>query len=436
MKSCRGTLGKRNNWFFIHPPNDFKTTSSQRSKLLLVSDVISSKYISKVDLETKPEWEAQLDLVNLNSHSLNWLQERNETVVVAFNLDKTPCGAAMQAFRSFLMQTKNKRVFDGCGVILFNNGSHNYEDIFPRIFEEGRKIFKSRHLTTFTSRHRLSMPSLRTALKSICRNPSAITFITCANTEFDLRKSVCLLPKEPLQFCSECGSFHDQKTCPCFQGKSDKRMGVSATSLPVSIGAFGSNSSCVMDTTFYTSDYINEGNLKVQITALVKGSDHIKGAENVCVRIHSECLTGDVFYSQKCDCGEQKTKFLHIMQEEEVGVFVYIKGHEGRGAGLLNKIKAYEIVDNESSKNHVDALLEVGCQSDIRGYDAAVNFLKETLQVKSLRLFSNNPKKHEAVKRVFGSNCLSQPMPSVPGKHNEKYLKEKVLLCGHDGLLD
>mmetsp|Transcript_13613 Transcript_13613/g.28647 ORF Transcript_13613/g.28647 Transcript_13613/m.28647 type:complete len:550 (+) Transcript_13613:2-1651(+) len=426
MKSCRGDLCTS---CFLHPPNEFKMSTTERINLLIVSDVISQA------IATSLLWEKQLGCVNLKSNTLRWLQSRYESVVVAFILNEyTPYGMALHCFDSFLRQSKGKKLFDKCGIILFDNGSFNYEDDAKKVLGGGRKLFERDHLSIFSSRQQLTTPKVHAAIKAMCQNPSSVIFLTRMTTRFDLVQSVCLLPKRAMNFCMECGSFYDASSCPC--SGPDNPIVFSVTSLPIEPSSFGGIGTSVMETTCYASEYFDEGGLKVQITALVKGNHRIKGAENVVVRIHSECLTGDVFYSKKCDCGEQKHKFMQLMEMEKIGVLVYIKGHEGRGAGLYNKIKAYEILDTESSKNHIDALSDVGCQSDIREYNAAARFLKYTLEIKSLRLFSNNLQKFEAVKKLFGSYGSRQSMPTIPGEYNEKYLQEKVSLCGHDGLLE
>lgn len=195
------------------------------------------------------------------------------------------------------------------------------------------------------------------------------------------------------------------------------------------------------NTKFFASETITEGQLDIQVTALVNRLENISGAESVCVRIHSERLTGDVFYSMKCDCGQEKLQFIrNTMVEEDIrsrpSVLVYIKGHEGRGSEIYSKVKAYKWVEQNPTNNHIDALRAVGCESDTRSYDAAMKFLKRQLKVKSIRLFTNNPEKIAAAKKYFGSsNCSHEPMPAEPSSHNEKYLKEKKELLGHNGLL-
>jgi len=275
--------------------------------------------------------------------------------VVAFVLNEyTPYGMALHCFDSFLRQSKGKKLFDKCGIILFDNGSFNYEGDAKQILGGGRKLFKSDHLSIFLSRQQLSTPKVHSTIKAMCQNPSSVIFLTRITMRFDLVQSVCLLPKRAMNFCMECGSFYDASSCPC--SGADNPIIFSVTSLPVEPSSFGGIGTSTMETTCYVSDNFDEGGLKVQITALVKGNRRIKGADNVIVRIHSERLTGNVFYSKKCDCGEQKHKFMQLMEKEKFGILVYINGQESRGAGLFNKIKAYKIPDTESSKNHIDAM--------------------------------------------------------------------------------
>ena len=157
---------------------------------------------------------------------------------------------------------------------------------------------------------------------------------------------------------------------------------------------------------------------------------------HVPVRINSECLSGDILGSYKCDCGPQLQSFLKHIEKEGCGVLVYIKGHEGRGAGLFNKIGAYQMMDEQPSLHHIRALKLFNCESDTRNYADAVYAL-EQLGVHRIRLHTNNPLKLEAVKRVFvGQDCvLQQEVPSVSTSFNKKYLMEKVQDCQHRGLL-
>jgi 3,4-dihydroxy 2-butanone 4-phosphate synthase/GTP cyclohydrolase II len=165
----------------------------------------------------------------------------------------------------------------------------------------------------------------------------------------------------------------------------------------------------------------------VEHIALVAGDP--AGAEDVLVRVHSECLTGDVFGSSRCDCGTQLDASLARVQAEGRGVVVYLRGHEGRGIGLLSKLRAYEL--QERGRDTLDANLELGLPADSRDYAAAAQMLTD-LGVRSLRLMTNNPAKTTALLghglRVTGR----EPMPVQAGEHNIRYLRTKRDRMGHD----
>jgi 3,4-dihydroxy 2-butanone 4-phosphate synthase/GTP cyclohydrolase II len=165
----------------------------------------------------------------------------------------------------------------------------------------------------------------------------------------------------------------------------------------------------------------------VEHVALVHGE--IGDGENVLVRIHSECLTGDVFGSLRCDCGPQLDASMRRITEEGRGVVVYLRGHEGRGIGLLSKLRAYEL--QERGRDTLDANLELGLPADARDYGAGARILDD-LGVRSLRLLTNNPDKSEALGHYGLSVLAREPMPVQAGEYNLRYLRTKRDRMGHD----
>ncbi|MEU1039995.1 bifunctional 3,4-dihydroxy-2-butanone-4-phosphate synthase/GTP cyclohydrolase II [Streptomyces sp. NPDC005551] len=165
----------------------------------------------------------------------------------------------------------------------------------------------------------------------------------------------------------------------------------------------------------------------VEHVALVHGE--IGEGEDVLVRIHSECLTGDVFHSLRCDCGPQLETSLRAIRTEGRGVVVYLRGHEGRGIGLLSKLRAYEL--QERGRDTLDANLELGLPADARDYAAGAQILQD-LGVRSLRLMTNNPEKSEALVRHGLDVVRREPMPVQAGEHNLRYLRTKRDRMGHD----
>jgi 3,4-dihydroxy 2-butanone 4-phosphate synthase/GTP cyclohydrolase II len=159
--------------------------------------------------------------------------------------------------------------------------------------------------------------------------------------------------------------------------------------------------------------------------ALVKGD--VEGAQNVLVRVHSECLTGDVFHSLRCDCGEQLEQALERIAAEERGVLLYM-AQEGRGIGLLNKLRAYELQEN--GYDTVEANLELGFQPDMRDYGIGNQILAE-LGLTTIRILTNNPKKITGIEG-FGLEVVEQvPIETTPTAQNAQYLATKRDKLGH-----
>jgi 3,4-dihydroxy 2-butanone 4-phosphate synthase / GTP cyclohydrolase II len=159
--------------------------------------------------------------------------------------------------------------------------------------------------------------------------------------------------------------------------------------------------------------------------ALVKGD--VAGSEDVLVRVHSECLTGDVFHSLRCDCGEQLESALSMIEQEGSGVLLYLS-QEGRGIGLLNKLRAYKL--QEEGLDTVDANLKLGLPADLRDYGIGAQILSD-LGLSSIRILTNNPKKISGL-AGYGLSVTDQiPIQHVPNPHNEAYLRAKRDRLGH-----
>ncbi|MSR22541.1 MAG: bifunctional 3,4-dihydroxy-2-butanone-4-phosphate synthase/GTP cyclohydrolase II [Gemmatimonadetes bacterium] len=159
--------------------------------------------------------------------------------------------------------------------------------------------------------------------------------------------------------------------------------------------------------------------------ALVKGE--IEGEDDVLVRMHSECLTGDVFGSLRCDCGEQLDAAMERIQAEERGAIVYLR-QEGRGMGLGNKLRAYELQDE--GQDTVEANLTLGFKPDLRDYGIGAQILID-LGLRKIRLLTNNPKKIVGLEGYGLEVTGREPLRVQPGRHNEQYLETKRRKLGH-----
>jgi 3,4-dihydroxy 2-butanone 4-phosphate synthase/GTP cyclohydrolase II len=159
--------------------------------------------------------------------------------------------------------------------------------------------------------------------------------------------------------------------------------------------------------------------------AMVKGE--VEGSQDVLVRVHSECLTGDVFHSLRCDCGQQLGSALAMIEREGLGVLLYL-AQEGRGIGLLNKLRAYKL--QEDGLDTVDANLKLGLPADLRDYGIGAQILGD-LGLSSIRILTNNPKKIIGMEG-YGLSVSDQiPIEAVPNPHNEDYLRAKAKRLGH-----
>jgi len=151
-------------------------------------------------------------------------------------------------------------------------------------------------------------------------------------------------------------------------------------------------------------------------------------AEPVLLRVHSECLTGDIFHSRRCDCGEQLHEAMRMVQAAGRGVIIYMRNHEGRGIGLDNKIKAYEL--QEKGLDTVQANLELGFPADLRDYGVGAQILAD-LGVRRMRLITNNPKKIAGLSGYGLEVAERVPLVCPPRPENETYLSAKRTKLGH-----
>jgi 3,4-dihydroxy 2-butanone 4-phosphate synthase/GTP cyclohydrolase II len=159
--------------------------------------------------------------------------------------------------------------------------------------------------------------------------------------------------------------------------------------------------------------------------ALVKGD--VAGAQEVLVRVHSECLTGDVFHSLRCDCGDQLTSALAMIEREGMGVLLYLS-QEGRGIGLLNKLRAYRL--QEDGLDTVEANERLGLPADLRDYGIGAQILAD-LGLSSIRILTNNPKKIKGLEGYGLSVTAQIPIEPAPNPYNAAYLRTKAERMGH-----
>lgn len=165
----------------------------------------------------------------------------------------------------------------------------------------------------------------------------------------------------------------------------------------------------------------------IEHIALVYGE--VGDGENILVRVHSECLTGDVLGSLRCDCGPQLDAAMALVAAEGRGVVLYVRGHEGRGIGLLHKLQAYQLQDN--GHDTVDANLALGVPADARDYGTGAQILCD-LGVHSMRLLTNNPAKRIALEG-YGLRVVDRvPLPISPNPENLRYLRTKRDRMGHE----
>jgi GTP cyclohydrolase II len=190
-----------------------------------------------------------------------------------------------------------------------------------------------------------------------------------------------------------------------------------------------------MTTTFEVSVPLptSFGDFSVSVFTDAKGLEHmaiVKGVpkDNCLVRLHSECATGDIMGSKRCDCRNQLEKSLHLIDEAGEGLLIYLRGHEGRGIGLANKIKAYALQD--LGLDTVEANVKLGFKPDQRDFTAAIDILRH-FGLRSIRLLTNNKSKVAVVEE--GGIKVSEQVSlwTVTNPYNERYLATKRTKMGH-----
>ena len=177
------------------------------------------------------------------------------------------------------------------------------------------------------------------------------------------------------------------------------------------------------DFTCYVYEALLDGE---QHVAMVRGA--VQGEDNVLVRVHSECLTGDALGSMRCDCGVQLQMAMQRIATEGMGVVVYLRGHEGRGIGMAHKLRAYTLQDQ--GRDTVDANLDLGLPIDTRKYGTGAQILVD-LGITTMRLLTNNPAKYGGLEG-YGLEIVERvPLESVPNPENIRYLRTKQQRMGH-----
>ena len=160
---------------------------------------------------------------------------------------------------------------------------------------------------------------------------------------------------------------------------------------------------------------------------LILSMGNLKDKENVLTRVHSECLTGDVFTSLKCDCGEQLETSMKLIAKKKEGIIIYLK-QEGRGIGLFNKVNAYALQDE--GLDTITANHSLGFDTDLRTFDIVANVIN-FLGVTSIKLLTNNPEKINTISKSTGISTSVQPLSTKPNKYNLDYLTIKKQQLKH-----
>lgn len=165
-----------------------------------------------------------------------------------------------------------------------------------------------------------------------------------------------------------------------------------------------------------------------QAFVLINRKPEVEASGPPVVRVHSGCVTGDIFHSLRCDCYQQLQAALEVIVDTPNGLLIYLPYHEGRGIGLVNKIRAYALQDQ--GMDTVDANVQIGAPIDARSYDLAAAILFD-LDIKEIRLLTNNPAKVEALRHEGITVTEQIPVVMEPSLHNKRYLETKRVRMAH-----
>ena len=327
----------------------------------------------------------------LNFHPMVPVNEDNHETAFTVSVDHVDTGTGISAFERSL--TAVKLTDENVKASDFRRPGH----MFPLIAKDGGVLVRNGHTEATVDLVRLA--GLKEA--GLCCEIMADdgTMMKMAELQqFAVKHAMPFITIAQLQ---EYRRRHDNLV-----------QGVSVVKMPTKYGEFMAHSFQEM---ISGKDHV----------ALVKGE--IGDGENVLCRIHSECLTGDAFGSQRCDCGQQFAAAMTAVENEGRGVVLYVR-QEGRGIGLLNKLRAYELQDK--GMDTVEANLALGFKEDEREYYIAAQMLR-ILGVKSIRLLTNNPAKIDGLKEQGLNVIAREPIIAEPNKNDIEYLKVKQVKMGH-----
>ena len=430
--SCKG--------FFVHPPNELKRDLNE---YMLTVDRVASRPRHNANV-----WRLQSGNVNVFAYADGgWaFGERCEPIVfVIYYTSNVDSAKVSEALRT--LQHANDA--DAVGVVLVDDTSTGWPG---QLFDVARRLFPEHVTCINTGVHMGCAFTFQHTVRRVCTNRHSI--VVLLDLSIGTEPDVDVVQRVRKEFCN-ASTFYDHFVgaigeLRCVRkGLYDKHIdSITMTDHPIAqidwlsnqaMGYFGPPlvaPECKLSDDIRLVTFAPNPILGTRCVVRVRGK--VRNATQVPVRIHSECLSGDIMRSERCDCGEQLSTFLDLMQQSTCAVLVHVSGHEGRGHGLEIKMKEYALNDEQPLKNHVTILRDdFHLKSiDVRDYGDAVRILHNYLGIADLVLYSNNPAKRQAVEHVFGAERVRvQPMRATITPSNARYLHEKVRNLGHDAML-